>query len=122
MNDDPLQVYIVAHQRAWMRVVADDKLKFLGRTIPGNAYAFSGTRRIELQTGNAAALQVYYNTDPLEALGAMGQAVGLVFSQAGIATPTPAFTATSTATLLATITPLPSATPQATFTITPYVP
>jgi cytoskeleton protein RodZ len=122
INSDPLQVYIVAHQRAWLRITADDKLKFLGRTIPGNAYAFTGAKRIELLTGNAAAIEVYYNQTDLGVLGLTGQVVGLVFSPAGIATPTPAFTSTPTATLPATVTPLPSATPQATFTITPYVP
>jgi len=122
INNDPLQVYIVARQRAWLRVIADDKVKFLGRVVPGNAYAFSGSKRIELTTGNAAALQVFYNQTDLGTLGISGQAVGMVFASDGIMTPTPAFTATSTPTKPATVTPLPTMTPQPSPTITPFIP
>lgn len=122
INSDPLQVYIVARQRAFLQVTADGKVRFLGRVVPGNAYAFSGTKRIELVTGNAAALQVFYNQNDLGTLGISGQAVGMVFAPEGIMTPTAAFTATSTATQPATITPLPSATPQPSATITPFIP
>jgi hypothetical protein len=122
INKDPLQVYIVARQRAYLKVVADDKVKFLGRTVPGNAYAFSGSKRLELSTGNAAALQVFYNQMDLGILGIEGEVVNLIFSAEGITTPTPAFTPTSLPTKQPTITPLPSATPQATPTITPLIP
>jgi len=117
-----LQVYIIVRQRAWLRVIADNKVKFLGRVIPGNAYAFSGSDRIEMSTGNAAGLQVYYNQNDLGVLGISGEVVNLVFSIDGIATPTLAFTATPTATRPATLTPLPSPTSPATPTITPFVP
>jgi cytoskeleton protein RodZ len=122
MNDDPLQIYIVAKQRAWLRVIADDKVKFLGRVVPGNAYAFSGAKRLELLTGNAAGLQIFYNQSDLGTLGDMGQVVGLVFVPEGMLTPTPAFPATGTPTQIATITALPTATPKATATVTPFVP
>jgi cytoskeletal protein RodZ len=123
MNNDPLQVYIVARQRAWLRVVADDKIKFLGRTVPGNAYAFSGTKRIEMLTGDGSALEVYYNGSPQGSLGDPGEVVGLIFAPKGeVSTPTPAFTNTPTATLLATLTALPTMTPPATPSITPFIP
>jgi cytoskeleton protein RodZ len=122
INSDPLQVYIVARQRAWLRVITDGKVQFLGRVVPGNAYAFSGSKRIELSTGNAAALQVFYNQSDLGTLGLMGDVVNLIFSAEGIMTPTAAFTPTLPPTKLPTITPLPSATPKATATITPFVP
>ncbi len=122
INSDPLQVYIVARGRAWLRVVADDQEKFLGRVVPGNAYAYSGNKKIEISTGNAAALQVFYNQNDLGTLGLTGQVVNMIFSQEGMMTPTPAFTATPQPTKPATITPLPSATPQASPTITPFVP
>jgi cytoskeletal protein RodZ len=122
INSDPLQVYIVARQRAFLQVISDGKVRFLGRVVPGNAYAFSGTKRIELTTGNAAALQVFYNQTDLGTLGISGQAVGMVFAPEGIMTPTAAFTATSTPTRPATITPLPTLTPQPSATITPFIP
>jgi len=117
-----LHVYIVARQRAWLQVSVDNQVKYSGRVIPGNAYDFSGTSRIEIATGNAAAIQVFFNQSDLGTLGAMGQAVGLVFVPEGIMTPTPAFTATSTPTELPTMTLMPSATPTATPTVTPFVP
>jgi cytoskeleton protein RodZ len=122
INNDPLQVYIVAHRRAWLRVVADDKVKFIGRTVPGNAYAFSGTKHIELLTGNGAALQVFFNQTDLGTLGTAGQVVGLIFAPGGIVTPTPAFTVTPTSTAPATLTALPTETPRATPSITPLIP
>ncbi len=122
MNKDPLQVYIVARQRAWLRIIADNKVKFLGRTVPGNAYAFSGNKQIEMSTGNAAALQVFYNQKDLGPLGIEGEVVNLIFAPDAMMTPTPAFTATFTPSPPATITPLPSPTPRATPTITPFVP
>lgn len=122
INADPLQVYIVARQRAWLRVVADDKVQFLGRVVPGNAYAYSGSKQIEISTGNAAALQVFYNQTDLGTLGLTGEVVNLIFSQEGMMTPTAAFTSTPQPTKPATITPLPSATLPATPTITPFVP
>lgn len=122
INDDPLQIYIVARQRAWLRIITDDKVKFLGRVVPGNAYAYTATKRIELSTGNAGALQVFYNQIDLGTLGNSGDVANLVFSIEGVYTPTPAFTATSTPTKPATLTPIPSPTPPATATITPLVP
>jgi cytoskeletal protein RodZ len=122
INNDPLQVYIVARQRAWLRVITDGKVQYLGRVVPGNAYAFSGSKRIELSTGNAAGLQVFYNQNDLGTLGLMGDVVNLIFSAEGMMTPTAAFTPTLPPTKLPTITPLPSATPKATATITPFVP
>lgn len=117
-----LHVYIVARQRAFLQVSVDNQVKYSGRVIPGNAYDFSGANRIEIATGNAAALQVFFNQSDLGTLGIMGQAVGLVFVPEGIMTPTPAFTATSTPTELPTMTLEPSATPTATPTVTPFVP
>ena len=122
INRDPLQVYIIARGRAWLRVVADDQVKFLGRVVPGNAYAYSGSKKIEISTGNGAALQVFYNQADLGTLGLTGEVVNLIFSQEGMMTPTAAFTATPQPTRPATITPLPTATLQATPTITPFVP
>lgn len=122
LNSDPLQVYIIARGRAWLRVVTDDKVQFLGRVVPGNAYAYSGSKKIEISTGNGAALQVFYNQSDLGTLGLTGEVVNLIFSQEGMMTPTAAFTATPQPTKPATITPLPSATLQATPTITPFVP
>ncbi|NMB68533.1 MAG: DUF4115 domain-containing protein [Chloroflexi bacterium] len=120
-SNSPVQVYVVAHQRAWMRIMVDGGVAFSGRIIPGNAYPFSGLERIELLTGNGAALQVFYNQSDLGTLGTPGQVVSLIFLPDSLITPTPAFTPTRTATQPATLTPQPTPT-QPTATITPFIP
>ena len=122
INHDPLQVYIIANQRAYLRVMVDNKEKFNGRVAPGNAYAFSGAKRIELLTGNAAALQVYYNQNDLGTLGVAGQVVDLIFVPGSVVTATPVLTSTPTPGVEATETIQPSATARATATVTPLIP
>jgi hypothetical protein len=121
LDNLPLQVYVVASQRAWMRITADGKVVFDGRVMTGNAYPYSAKKTIQLETGNGAGVQVYFNQKDLGKLGTVGQVINLVFSQQGMVTPTASFTATPTVTQIFTVTLQPTAT-KPTFTITPYVP
>lgn len=120
----PIQVMVVAKQRAFMKVIVDGTEQFTGRVIPGNVYSYSGTTMISLLTGNAAALQVYYNQQDLGVLGLMGQLIELEFTKDQYVTPTPRFTSTATQTPRPTLTAQPTSTPQPsptvpTATITP---
>ena len=117
----PLQLYIVARQRAWVQISADNKVIFSGRVAPGNAYPFNAQNRLELRTGNGAALQVFFNQNDLGTLGLVGQVVALVFSAEGVQTPTPSasLTPTPTARPSATLQPTPT---LATPTVTPFIP
>jgi cytoskeleton protein RodZ len=118
LGDAPLQLYIIAKQRAFLRVVSDNKEVFNGRVMPGGAYPFSAKEQIELTTGNAAALQVFYNQSDLGTLGSIGQVVNLIFVPGGLTTPTPSASATPTPTLPSTATSMPSPTvPSPTITI-----
>lgn len=123
----PIQLVIVAYQRAFLKVTADGKEVFVGRTIPGNVYTFNGSTRITLTTGNAAAMQVYYNQQDLGVLGGSGQVINMDFTGDEVATATPQFTAMPTATMLPTYTQRPTDTPTvtptpATPTVTPFRP
>ena len=120
-DSKPLQIYIITSDRAWVHVIADKKTVFNGRVQPGNAYAFSAETQIELVTGNAAALQVFFNQEDLGTLGLFGEVSSLVFTDQGILTPTPLFTPTYTPTTLPTLTALPSPTVP-TPTVTPFIP
>lgn len=122
IDNAPLQVYIVARQRAWLRVTVDEKVKFLGRAVPGNAYAFSGDKAIELLTGNAAGLQVFFNQNDLGALGMTGEVKGLILTQEGILYPTFAVLPTRMPSAEETITPSPSPTLPVAATVTPLIP
>lgn len=117
----PLQVYILARQRAYLRMTVDGKTAFDGRVEPGIGYPFAGEKKIELLTGSASALQVFYNQKDLGVLGLVGQVKSMIFTKDGSITPTPQFTATRTRTFEPTSTSRPSPTAP-TFTITPYIP
>lgn len=112
-----IQIMIVARGRAWMRVDVDGELAFEGRVIPGSAYPFAGNVRIELITGNAAGLQVFFNQQDFGVLGLYSEVVQRIFTVQGMHTPTPAVPPTATA--APTETPTPPGTPAATLTITP---
>lgn len=121
LNSAPISVYVVASQRAWMRVTVDTSVVFEGRVSPGNAYPFTGRERIDLITGNGAALSVIYNQNNLGTLGTMGEVVSISFTRDGTQVPTPALTATPTATPQPTATRQPTQ-PLITPSITPLVP
>ena len=119
----PVQVYIIARQRAYLKVDVDGETVFTGRTVPGNAYEFSGSTSVELLTGNAAALEIYYNLSPVGVIGEVGEVKSVVFTTStGLVTPTPRFTPTPTNTLQPSPTLQPTQTPTVPPpTITPTV-
>lgn len=98
VNAAPLQLYIIANDRAYLRVSVDGQEVFNGRVVPANAYTYSGNSQITLMTGNAAALEVYFNQEYLGKLGAVGEVVNLRFAPSGLSTATPQATPTPTAT------------------------
>jgi cytoskeleton protein RodZ len=108
IGNAPVQVYIVAHQRAWMRITADGEIVFEGRTMPGSAYSFTGNEQVVLLTGNGGGLQAYFNQQDLGILGTFGEVVERVFSIQGVLTATPGIVPTSTP--APTDTPAPSST------------
>jgi hypothetical protein len=87
-----VQVSVIAHQRAWMRVLVDAEVGFEGRVTPGSVYVFSGSRLVEILTGNGAALQVFYNQQDLGYLGILGEVVSRTFTTESALTPTPVST------------------------------
>ncbi len=98
VNAAPLQLYIITHDRAYMEVVVDGVETFSGRVSPENVYTYSGSESINLVTGNASALEVYFNQEYLGNLGDIGEVVDIDFTLEGLITPTPLATATPTIT------------------------
>ncbi len=113
----PIQVVVVAYQRAYMKITVDGEEVFTGRVVPGNVYAYTGTTKITLLTGNSAALQVYYNQQDLGVLGPLGKLTELEFTRQEMMTPTPRFSPTPTFTQPPTLTALPTSTPIPTATV-----
>jgi cytoskeletal protein RodZ len=96
VNTAPLQVVIIAHDRAFLRTTVDGVETFNGRVIPDNVYTYSAQTSIKLLTGNAAALEVYYNQEYVGNLGVVGEVVNIDFTLDGLITPTLAPTPTPT--------------------------
>lgn len=110
-----VQVYVVIRQRAWVRVTVDGEIKQEGRVLPGSAYLFSGNELVVIQTGNAAALQVYFNQQDQGILGQFGEVIERAYSPSGpvqpTAVPTPLLTSTSPPEATPTPTPTPTSLP-----------
>ena len=77
--------------------------------LTGNAYDYYADEKLELLTGSAGALQVFFDEQDIGSIGLIGQVSYLVFTPNGLLMPT------------ATVTPTPTLTPQETTspTITP---
>ena len=108
-----VQVYVNVRQRAWMRALVDGEIEFEGRVVPGSAYPFAGENSVEIQTGNAAALQVLFNGADLGLLGTTGQLVDRIFTLQGEVTATPTITPTALPTQPVTATAIPTPTQPA---------
>jgi cytoskeletal protein RodZ len=111
ISEGPIQVQVVARQRAWMRITVDGEVQYDGRIIPGTIYGFVGEEYIEISTGNGAGLQVIYNNLDIGTLGNLGEIINFVITINGIQTPTPTITLTPTVT--------ETETPEGSLTLTP---
>ena len=100
-----VQVYITIRQRAWVRVLVDGEVEFDGRVIPGSAYQYAGDEKVEILTGNGAAIQVFFNQVDLGPMGLFGEVAHQIYTREGIQTPTPTITLTPTRTERPTRTP-----------------
>jgi len=111
-----LIVQMVANQRAYLRVIADDEIVFEGRVLPGNIYEFFGDREISVVTGNASAFDITLiqdnQTTQLGRMGLVGEILDITFQPDTIITPTPLPTQTPTITNTPQITATPTATPE----------
>jgi len=116
-NNNPINIVIIPRQRTWVQVTVDGEINFEGRLISGNVYDYSGDDSVEILTGNAGALQIYFNDQDMGSPGLIGQVINLVFTESGLVQPTPTNTPTITETPRAT--PSPTSTPTATQTRMP---
>lgn len=98
VNPAPLQLVIIARDRAYLKVTVDGVEEFNGRIITDNVYTYSGNESIQLLSGNAYALEAYFNQEYIGSLGNVGDVVNMEFTLEGLNTPTPAPTSTATPT------------------------
>lgn len=106
-------------QTAFVQIWVDDRLAFKGRMGNGADYPFNAKRRVELLTGDASALQIFFNATDLGILGISGEVVHIVYTVRGAQTITPTVTRTFTSTPRPSSTPRSTATPRPTTTKKP---
>jgi len=107
-----VQVFIIVRQRAYLKVIADGETAYEGRVLSGESYTFTGQERIEVLTGNAAALQVFFNEQDMGVLGIFGEVANMIYTREGVVVPTALPTPTLSPEELATATPTPTPTPR----------
>ncbi len=109
IGNEKIQLQLIILQRTWVRVTVDNQLAFEGRLVPGSIKLFGGNLRIEVLTGNAAGVEVVYNQQNQGVMGLYGEVINRIYTDQGVATPTPTIT----------LTPTPSDTPEPSLTPTP---
>jgi cytoskeletal protein RodZ len=111
-----VNVVIEVVQTTWIRVTADDAVKYEGAARPGDILNYTGQQSVSVRASNAAALNLTVNNQPQGILGERGHLFDYTFTLAGAPTPitgAPVETADTAAAL-------PTASPeQATLPFTP---
>ncbi len=110
--DANVVVIVYSVERAFVRIAVDDEVVFEGRIAPFETTQYEAVEKIEILTGNAAALLITYNGRDLGLMGSVGEVTNRVYTVSGVVAPT--FTPTATA----TNTPLVTNTPTVTITST----
>lgn len=116
-----VNIRLVVEIRTWLLVMVDGEEQFRGRLKAGETLTLNAENVIEISTGNAAGVRIFFNEQDQGVLGELGQVVTRLWTLAGPITPTPSQTATPTITPTITNTPLASFTPSQTpeFSATP---
>ncbi|MGB4594359.1 MAG: RodZ domain-containing protein [Anaerolineaceae bacterium] len=83
-SDAAVQLVVIARQNVWVRVLQDGEEAFAGRLAPATATAFTAEETIELETGNAAALEFVLNEKTQEHTNMLGTAARFVFDVVGM--------------------------------------
>jgi cytoskeletal protein RodZ len=110
----PVQLIVIAGSRTWMRITADGKVEFEGRTAPGGVYSFEGESQIELLVADAGAIQLIYNREDIGSPGFAGEVSNLIYTAEAVLLPTPTITPSPTRTPRPSATPRPTSTPRLT--------
>jgi hypothetical protein len=105
---------VIASSRTWMRITADGKIEFEGRTAPGGVYSFEGESQIELLVADAGAIQLIYNRENIGSPGFAGEVSNLIYTAEAVLLPTPTITPSPTRTPRPSATPRPTSTPRLT--------
>jgi cytoskeletal protein RodZ len=120
--DANVVVTVYSVERAFVRIAVDDEVVFEGRIAPFETTQYEAVEKIEILTGNAAALLITYNGRDLGLMGNVGEVTNRVYTVSGVVAPTFTPTPTATNTPLVTNTPTVTITPTRTPTEEPPSP
>jgi cytoskeleton protein RodZ len=120
--DANVVVIVYSVERAFVRIAVDDVVVFEGRIAPFETTQYEAVEKIEILTGNAAALLITYNGQDLGLMGNVGEVTNRVYTVSGVVAPTFTPTPTATNTPLVTNTPTVTITPTRTPTEEPASP
>ncbi|WP_322802516.1 helix-turn-helix domain-containing protein [Thermoflexus sp.] len=76
-----LRLEVEASEHVWIRIRADDQVVYQGLLRPGETRTWEARSSLQLETGNAAALQVRINGRPESPLGGRGEIVRRTWSR-----------------------------------------
>jgi cytoskeletal protein RodZ len=108
---DSIELELLAEQSTFVQVIVDGREEFQGRMVAGERLSFRGEDRVEVVTGNARGLRVFFNDQDQGLLGQVNQVITQVWTIRGMQTPTPTQTLTPTASLPVQATPTTTITP-----------
>jgi len=111
---DRVNLRIVAESDSFLEVVVDGEQAFRGRIDAGQELNYTATTAVEITTGNAGGLRVFFNGRDEGLMGEIGQVMVRIWTPRGVQTPTATITLTPTPSPFLSATPTASETPAAT--------
>jgi cytoskeleton protein RodZ len=93
---DTIELELLAEQSTFVQVIIDGRDEFQGRMSVGESLSFRGEDRVEVITGNARGLRVYFNGQDQGLMGQVNQVLTRIWTIRGMQTPTPTQTLTPT--------------------------
>jgi cytoskeletal protein RodZ len=114
-----IQLRVLGERVAWISVKVDGRARFTGLITTGDILEYQAQDVVEIATGNAGGVRVFYNGQDQGSMGEVGQVVIRLWTRDGMITPTPTESPTPTQTVTPSRTPIPSSTPRPTRTAVP---
>jgi cytoskeletal protein RodZ len=114
-----VQLRILGQRRSWISVRVDGDERFTGMINTGDILEYRAQDVVEIATGNAGGVRVFFNGQDQGAMGDVGQVIIRLWTRDGMVTPTPTESPTPTQSVTPSRTPIPSATPRPTRTPVP---
>lgn len=111
-----VQLRVLGEKLAWINVKVDGEPQFTGLIHTGDILEYQAQDVVEVATGNAGGVRVFYNGQDQGVMGEVGQVVIRLWTRDGLITPTATESPTPTQSVTPSRTPIPSRTPRPTRT------